>query len=153
MSLICQLTSEDIKHHFIIIITWLVPREVLAVLAQVLCTPYNHAPCLFMQSYIICKVHACLSVTCHLHVWQNDRNLLRATEVTRGWNGYRNKRRHRKLTLEKKILPPLLPGLEPANFRSRVRRFNQPLSYPGSPKICNDHLWEVVLDFSLSIIT
>ena len=27
--------------------------------------------------------------------------------VTRGWNGYRNKSQHRKLTLEKKILPPL----------------------------------------------
>ena len=25
----------------------------------------------------------CLAVTCHLHFWQNDRDLLRATEVTR----------------------------------------------------------------------
>ena len=31
---------------------------------------------------------------------------------------------HRKLTLEKKILPPLLQGFEPATFRSRVRRSN-----------------------------
>ena len=29
-------------------------------------------------------VHACLAVTCHLHLWQNDRDLLRATAVTRG---------------------------------------------------------------------
>ena len=36
------------------------------------------------------KVYACLAVTCHLHFWQNDRDLLRATAVTRGWNGYRN---------------------------------------------------------------
>ena len=43
-----------------------------------------------MQSHIH-KVHACLAVTCHLHFWQNDRDLLRATAVTRGWNGYRNK--------------------------------------------------------------
>ena len=35
------------------------------------------------------KVYACLAVTCHLHFWQNDRDLLRATAVTRGWNGYR----------------------------------------------------------------
>ena len=35
----------------------------------------------------ICKVHACLVVTCHLHFWQNDRDLLRATAVARGWNG------------------------------------------------------------------
>ena len=67
---------------------------------HVLCTPYNHAPCHFMQSHIR-KVYACIAVTCHLHFWQNDRYLLRATEVTRGWNGYRNKSQHRKLTLEK----------------------------------------------------
>ena len=74
---------------------------------RVLRTPYNHAPCHFMQSHIR-KVHACLAVTCHLHFWQNDRGLLRATAVTRGWNGYRNKSQRRKLTPEKKILPPLM---------------------------------------------
>ena len=57
---------------------------------RVLWTPYNHAPCHFMQSHI-CKVCACLAVTCHLRFWQNDRGLLRATAVSRGWNGYRNK--------------------------------------------------------------
>ena len=78
---------------------------------HILCTPYNYAPCHFMQSHI-CKVHACLAVTCHLHFWQNDRGLLRATAITRGWNRYRNKSQHRKSTLEKKILSPLLQGLE-----------------------------------------
>ena len=38
-----------------------------------------------MQSHIR-KVYACLAVTCHLRFWQNDRDLLRATAVTRGWN-------------------------------------------------------------------
>ena len=42
------------------------------------------------------KVYACLAVTCHLHFWHNDRDFLRATVVTRGWNGYRNKSQHRK---------------------------------------------------------
>ena len=28
-------------------------------------------------------MYACLTVTCHLHFWQNDRDLLRATAVTR----------------------------------------------------------------------
>ena len=56
------------------------------------------------------KVYACLAVTCHLHFWQNDRDFLRATAVTRGWNGYRNKSQHRKSTLEKKILPPFQQG-------------------------------------------
>ena len=86
-------------------------------------TPYNHAPCHFMQSHIR-KVYACFAVTCHLHFWQNDRDLLRATAVTPGWNGYRNKSQHRKSTLEKKILPPLQQGFEPATFQSRVRRSN-----------------------------
>ena len=35
-------------------------------------------------------MYACLAVTCQLHFWQNDLGLLRATAVTRGWNGYRN---------------------------------------------------------------
>ena len=89
----------------------------------VLCTPYNHAPCHFMQSHIH-KVYACLAVTSHLHFWQNDRGLLRATAVTQRWNGYQNKGQHRKLTLDKKILPLLLQGFEPATFRSWVRRSN-----------------------------
>ena len=39
-----------------------------------------------MQSHIR-KVHTCLAVTCHLHFWQNDRDCLRATAVTRGGGG------------------------------------------------------------------
>ena len=99
-------------------LAWLVPHETAAVSAQVLCTPYNHAPCHFMQSHIR-EVYACLAVTCHVHVWQNDRGLLRATAVTRGWNGYRNKSQHRKSTLEK-----IRRGFELPTFQSRVRRSN-----------------------------
>ena len=104
-------------------LAWLVPHEIAAVSAQVLCTPYNHAPCHFMQSHIH-KVYACLAVTCHLHFWQNDQDLLCATAVTQGWNGYWNKSQHRKSTLEKKILPPLLQGFEPTTFQSQVQRSN-----------------------------
>ena len=80
---------------------------------------YTIQPCHFMQSHIR-KVYACLAVTCCLHFWQNDWDLLHAAAVTRGWNGYRNKNQHRKLTMEKKILPPLLPGFEPTTFQSWV---------------------------------
>ena len=66
----------------------------------------------------------CLAVTCHLHFGQNDRNLLHATVVTKGWNRYRNMSQHRKLTLEKKILPPLLQGFEPMTFWSWVQHSN-----------------------------
>ena len=41
-----------------------------------------------MQSQCIYKVHACSAVTCHLHFGQNDWDLLCATVVTWGWNGY-----------------------------------------------------------------
>ena len=34
------------------------------------------------------RVYAYLGVTCYLHFWQNGRGLLRATAVTRGWNGH-----------------------------------------------------------------
>ena len=57
-------------------------RRKFCVHHTVLCTPYNHAPCHFMQSHIR-KVYACLAVSCHLHFWQNDLGRLRATAVTR----------------------------------------------------------------------
>ena len=104
-------------------LAWLVPHETAAISAR---SVYTIQPCtmsLHAESHIH-KVYACLAVTCHLHFWRNDRGLLRATAVTRGWNRYRNKSQHRKLTLEKKILPPLLQRFEPATFRSRVRRSN-----------------------------
>ena len=51
----------------------------------------------FMESRIR-RMHSCLAETCHLHFWQTDRDILRATAVTRGWNKYQNKSRHRKHT-------------------------------------------------------
>ena len=91
-------------------------------------------------------MYACLAVTWHLHFWQNDRDFLRATVVTRGWNGYRNKSQHRKSTLEKKILPPFQQGFEPATFQSRVRCSNHwaipaPCRHHWLPKafICDAH--------------
>ena len=83
----------------------------------------TNAEARFNKSHIR-KVYACLAVTCHLRFWQHDRDFLRATVVTRGWNGYRNKNQHRKSTLEKKILPPFQQGFEPATFQSRVRCSN-----------------------------
>ena len=40
-----------------------------------------------------------------------------------------NKSQHRKLTLDRKILPPLLPGFELATLRSRIRRSTKKLSW------------------------
>ena len=81
-------------------LAWLVSHETAAVSAQVLCTPYNHAPCHFMQSHIR-HVHV---FSCeHVHFWHNERDLLCATAVTRGWNRHRNTSQHRKSTLENKF--------------------------------------------------
>ena len=68
-------------------------------------------------------MYAWLAVTCHLYFWQNDRDLLRATAATRGWNGYRNESAQ-KVDPGEEILPPLQQGFEPATFQSRVRRSN-----------------------------
>ena len=93
----------------------------------VLCTPYNHALCHFMQSHIR-KVYACLAVTCHLHFWQNDQGLLCATAVTRGWNRYQN-------FLSLYLSPPpiqffLTPSLPPPPSCFFPPPFLYPLSYP-----------------------
>ena len=89
----------------------------------------TNAEARFNKSHIR-KVYACLAVTCHLHFWQNDRDFLRATVVTWGWNGYRNKSQHRKSTLEKKILPPFQQGFEPATFQSQSGALTTELSPP-----------------------
>ena len=75
---------------------------------RVLCTPYNHVT-LSKLSHIR-KAEWLWSFTCYCG--------------NTCWNGYRNKSQHRKLTLDKEILPPLLQGLQPATCQSRVRRSN-----------------------------
>ena len=83
-----------------LVITLLVPHETAAVSAHVLCTPYNHAPVYSITSCeatCIRRLHMCLDVTCHLRFWQNDRDLLRATAVTRGWNVNQNKESAQKV--------------------------------------------------------
>ena len=60
---------------------------------------YTIQPCTSWQCHLIQshtgRVHVCLAVTSHLHFWCNDRDLLCATEVAWGWNGYQNKTRLR----------------------------------------------------------
>ena len=49
---------------------------------RVPCAPYKHMQISphFLKSYIR-RLNACLAVTSHLHFWQNDWDLLRATAV------------------------------------------------------------------------
>ena len=51
-------------------------------------------------------------------LWTTHWDLLLATAVTQGWNGYRNK--STELTLEKKTLLLLLPWVKPQTFQSWV---------------------------------
>ena len=90
---------------------------------QVLRRQYNRAPVysVTIESHK-CRRHMCSAVTCYLHFWQNVRHLLCATAVTQEWNRNQNKSQHRKLTLEKKIIPLLLPGIKAVPFWSWVHR-------------------------------
>ena len=56
-------------------VTWLAPYETAAVLAL---SAYNHAPCHVTSYKATCRVpwHVCVAVTCHLHFWQSDWDLL-----------------------------------------------------------------------------
>ena len=110
-------------------LAWLVPHETAAILAQVLCTPYNHELCHFMQKLShIRKVRACLAVTCQLHFtamytlqpctcrlhfWQNDRIFLRAD-----WEPAQED------DPGEEISPDSPAGTQPETFRSKVRRSN-----------------------------
>ena len=71
------------------------------------------------------KVYACFRCNlppAHLAEWLGSFTChCGNTEVKRTMN----KSQHTKLSLEKKFLPPLLPGFELSTFRSRVRRSNQ----------------------------
>ena len=66
-------------------------------------------------------MHVCLVVTCHLHFRQNDRDLLRATAVTRGWNGYRNKESAQKVDPGEENSPAA-----PAGIRTRDLSITSP---------------------------
>ena len=97
----------------------------------------TNAEARFNKSHIR-KVYACLAVTCHLHFWQNDRDFLRATVVTRGWNGYRNKSQHRKSTPGEEHSPAV-----PAGIRTRDLSITSPAALttelsPLEPRVVND---------------
>ena len=50
---------------------------------RTLCVPHTtmHQFTMSLHSSHIYRVHVCLAVTCHLHCWQNDQDLLHATVV------------------------------------------------------------------------
>ena len=91
-------------------------RETAAVSAHVLCTPYNQAPVYSVIRSHIANVHMYLQITCHLHFRQNDRELLGATAITRGWSGYRNRSQHRNWPWRNKFSRRSCRGSNPRPF-------------------------------------
>jgi len=83
--------------------------------------PCTSLQCHFIQSHM-CRGHVCLAVTCHLHFWQNDRDhFCSAVVMLSKWVEWIPKiSQHRKLTLEEKNPPLLLPGLRPVTFQPQV---------------------------------
>ena len=55
----------------------------------------------------------CLAVTCHLHFWQSEWDLLHVTVVPWGWNRYQNKSAQ-KADPGKEIIVLLVPSREAA---------------------------------------
>ena len=117
---------------------------------RVLCTPCNPAPCHFMQSHIR-QVLVCLAVTCQLHFWQSDWDLLHATAVTQGWNGYWNKSQHIKLTLPREENSPTVPaGIWTQDLSVTNLALPTTLSLLRSMSDCL-HVWTCVLWFRHSL--
>ena len=72
------------------------------------------------SDFVGSRMYVCLGVTCHLHLWRNDRGLLRSTAITWGWNGHRI-RVSTKISLWRRTFSRRFwPGFELATFRSRV---------------------------------
>ena len=62
-------------------------------------------------------MYACLGLTCHLHFWQNDQGLLRATAVTReGGTNTEKESAHKVDSGEKKNSPTATAGTRTRNF-------------------------------------
>ena len=107
---------------------------------------YTIQPCASLQCYLIQSrigsvLYVCLAVTYHLHFWQNDRDLLRATAVTRGWNGYPNKSQHKKLTLEKKIPRHSYRNSNPGPFDHESDGLTTELSPSPVGELINLEFW------------
>ena len=71
----------------------------------------------------------CLAVPFHLHFGQNDRDLLHATVVTRGWNGYESAQKSGPT--EEIFSRPSDRGANPRPFDHESAAL--PLSYLRSP--------------------
>ena len=73
------------------------------------------------------------------------------TAVTRGWNGYRNKGKHKKLTQEN-FFPPLLPGLNPRPLDHESDTLTTELRSPKG-ELCHQMILGLVNMYEIEIDT
>ena len=128
-SLFCQAGSFSICVHTLLMMLspvhfttwiwrWLKPWE-----NKSLCCVLTSFP-LFHSWRFVLVFCSCLSLFYSIILHSQADSLICTTAVIWGWNRYWNKSQHRKLILEKKILLPLLPGLEARTFQSQVQHSN-----------------------------
>ena len=75
-------------------LAWLVPHETAAILAEVLCTPYNHALCHFIQSHILYATCYTVSIrwVCYSIYWAVDRTWIPKNYGTMSNNNAQHKK-------------------------------------------------------------
>ena len=83
------------------------------------------------SNFVGSRVYACLGVPCHLHFWQNDRGLLRATPVTRAWHRHRIRVRQKVNSTEENS-PNAPAGIRTRNH-SMASPALLPIIYPRTP--------------------
>ena len=115
---------------YCLFVSWLGPHETAAVAVHVLCTPYSHAQVYSVSLFdATLRLHVCLAITGHMNFCQNDRDLLHATSVRRGWNRYRNKSTESWHGEENSLAAPAGTGTWDLSNTFCTLRF----SYPRSP--------------------
>ena len=76
-----------------------------------------------------------VSVTCYLHFWQNDQDLLHANVVTQGWKQYQNKTKSQhKVDTEEENSPATPAGTQTCNLSIMTLLLYQwTIPTPGNP--------------------
>ena len=106
-------------------------------LVHILCTPYTLQPCTslqcrFIQSHVQIGCMS-LAMTCHLHFWHNDQDLLHAAAVTFGDGKNIKINQHRKVVPGEENSPAAPAGTWTRRDFSVMSLALYPLSYSCSP--------------------
>ena len=94
----------------------------------------------YMRTSFTQRVRNIHRSACSAVLLLHDQDPLRATAVTRRWNGHRNKNQHRKLILEKKFYPAAHAGTRTHDLS--ITRQSLSLATELSPRcVCGHVVW------------